>query len=127
MPFTRGNKTGFVLAILLALADIPSLLNPTPEGSIGPPLVVLMLTTACGAVTLVAVAIGWSRRRRLWIRVAAGSRVVSALAALPALLVEGVPPQLRVLVAAFVLLSVLSVVLMLAPGRGARSPLRSDR
>jgi hypothetical protein len=121
LPFTRGNKAGFVLALLLALADIPSVLNPTPPGAVGPPLVVLVLTSACGLITVLAVALGWWQGNRVAVRVAAGTRLISALAALPALLVDGIPAGLRLLVAVFVLLTVLSVVLMLAPGRTTRT------
>ena len=124
--FTRKNKTGFVLAILLGLADLPSLLGRTPEGEVGPPTAVLVLTTLCGLVTLAAVAYGWSRHSWPAIRAAAGARVVSMLLAMPAFFVTGIPGSLRIAVAGFVLVTIATVVLMLVPGRPAHT-LRESR
>lgn len=115
--FSKRNKVGFVLALLLGLFDLPAVLQPTPEGEAGPPLVVLALSTVCGLVTLAA--IGWGWRRQNWpaIRVGAGARIVSLLLAMPAFFVEGLPGWLRVAVSAWVLVTIGTVVLMLAPAR----------
>lgn len=115
--FTRKNKTGFVLAVLLGLADLPSLLGRTPDGEVGPPTAVLVLSTLCGLVTLAAVAYGWARQSWPAIRAAAGARVVSMLLAMPAFFVTGIPDAARIAVAGFVLLTIVTVVLMLVPGR----------
>jgi peptidoglycan/LPS O-acetylase OafA/YrhL len=117
--FSKRNKVGFVLALLLGLFDVPAVLQP--EDAAETPIAVLALSTVCGLVTLVA--IGWGWRRRSWpaIRVGAGARIVSLLLAIPAFFVEGLPGWLRIAVSAWVLLTILTVFLMLAPARGAGS------
>ncbi len=114
-----GNRIGFVLAILLGLGDVVSLAQPTPEGEVGPPIAVLVVGAVLGVVTLVGVALGWARGSRVGVRVAAASRVLSVLLALPAFFVSGLAPALRILTAAAVLLTILSVVLMLRESRPA--------
>ncbi len=106
---------GFVLAALLGLTDIPSVLVPTTPGQVGPPRAVLVLSILCGLVTVGAVGYGWARRSWPAIRAAAGARVISMLGAMPALFVDGLPGFIRVLVAAFVLLTIATVTLMLVP------------
>lgn len=117
MPFSRRNKAGFVLAGLLALIDLPSVLTSTPEGEVGPPFPVLVVSTLCGIATLAALAYGWARRNRASIRVAAGTRILSMLVALPALFVDGLPAFIRIAAAAFVLVTIACVVLMLTPAQ----------
>lgn len=116
-PFSITNRVGFVLALLLGLADLPSMLTPTPDGEVGPPYPVLVLGTLCGLITVVAVAVGWARRNRAAIRVAAGARIISLLGALPALFVDGLPAWIRVLVAGYTIVTFVAVVLMLKPAR----------
>ncbi|MEP6648676.1 MAG: hypothetical protein ABJA74_02010 [Lapillicoccus sp.] len=115
--FARKNKVGFVVAILLGLSDLPAVSFSTPQGQVGPPPAVLLLSTICGIVTLVAVLYGWIRHSWPAIRVAAGARVVSMLAAMPGLFVDGLPGPLRVVVAASVLVTIATVTLMLMPAR----------
>ena len=115
--FSRKNKVGFGLALLLGVTDLPAAMNPTPEGDAGPPMAVLVLSTLCGVVTIAAIAYGWKRHSWPAIRAAAGSRILSALLAMPAFFVEDLPGFVRVLAAVFVLLTVATVVLMLAPAR----------
>jgi hypothetical protein len=119
--FTRKNKVGFVLAILLGLTDVPAVLGPTPDGEVGPPMAVLVLSTICGLVTLAAVAYGWARRSWPAIRAAAGARIVSVLLAMPVFFVDGLPGFLRVAAAAFVLVTIATVTLMLMPARPAEA------
>jgi hypothetical protein len=116
--FTRKNKAGFVLALLLGLTDVPAALAPTPDGEAGPPMAVLVLSTMCGLFTLAAVAYGWARRSWPAIRAAAGARILSMLLAMPAFFVEGLPDFVRALAAVFVLVTIVTVVLMLVPARG---------
>jgi len=122
--FSRKNKAGFVLALILGLADLPSVLGSTPDGEAGPPYAVLVLSSICGAITLASVVYGWAKRSWPAIRAGAGSRIFSALLAMPAFFVEDLPNGLRALAAVFVLVTVATVVLMLAPARrteGGRS------
>ncbi|MGZ5406680.1 MAG: hypothetical protein ACXWXF_07070 [Aeromicrobium sp.] len=113
---TRQNKIGLALAGLLGLADIPSILQPTPDGEVGPPLAVLALGTVCGIVTVAAVILAWVKANRGAIRIAAGARILSMLTALPAFFVD-VPAAIKALVAVMVIVSMTSVVLMLSPAR----------
>ena len=119
-PVTTRNSVGLVIAALLAVGDIVSAFFPTPDGAIGPPLPIVVLGGLLGVATLVAVVVAWrsGRRGALWI--VAGTRVLSALAALPAFFVD-VPALVKLLVAVFVVLTIVSVVLVLAPARRAAS------
>ncbi len=113
------NKVGLAIAGLLGIADSLIFLQPTPEGDVGPPFGILVLGTICGVITVVAVIVAWSKAHRGAIRVAAGTRIVSMLTALPAFFVD-VPAGVKLLVTAFVILTVVSVVQMLSPVRDAR-------
>lgn len=122
VEFGTANKVGFVLAILLGVADLAAPLNPTPEGEVGPPLAILVFGAVLGLVTIVAVSVGWARQNRAAIRAAAATRILSALLALPAFAAPDVPALLKALAAVFILVTILSLVLMLAPARRAGSP-----
>ena len=115
MVSTR-TRVGLVLAAVLALADVVSVFFPTPDGAVGPPFEILLLAGALGVATLVAVALAWRTGRRAALWVVAGTRVLSALTALPAFFVE-VPVWLKLLVALVLVLTAVSVVLVLAPAR----------
>lgn len=114
MILSTKNKVGLVLAALLGLVDVPSVLNTTPDGEEGPPFAILVVSTICGIVTLIAVYLAWKRRNAGAVRVAAGARIVSMLTALPAFFVD-VSSAIKVLTAVFVVVSVVSVALMLSP------------
>ncbi len=121
--FSTLNKIGFVLAILLGLGNVVSILQPTPDGEVGPPLAVLALGAVLGVITLVTVGIGWARKSRAAIRTAAAALIISAILALPAFVTPEVPAALVALAAVFVLLTIVAVALMLLPARtGAGSP-----
>ena len=110
---TTKNKVGLVVAGLLGLADTVTLAFPTPDGDVGPPIGILVFSAVCGVVTVIAVVIAFMRASRVAIRVAAGARVLSVMSSLPAFFVD-VPPAVKILVAAFVVVTVISVVLMLS-------------
>jgi hypothetical protein len=119
-PVTTRTRVGLVLAALLAVGDVVSAFFPTPDGVVGPPLMIVVLGGLLGIATLAAVVVAWrsGRRGALWI--VAGTRVLSALAALPAFFVD-VPTLVKLLVAVFVVLTIVSVALVLAPARRAAS------
>ena len=119
-PVTTRTRVGLVLAALLAVGDVVSAFFPTPDGVVGPPLPIVVLGGLLGIATLAAVVVAWrsGRRGALWI--VAGTRVLSALAALPAFFVD-VPALVKLLVAVFVVLTIVSVALVLAPARRAAS------
>ena len=115
MPSSRV-RTGLVLAALLGLADVVSVLFPTPDGEVGPPLPILVLGALLGAATLAAVIVAWRTGRRGALRIVAGTRVLSAISALPAFFGD-VPVALKLVVAVAIVLTVVSVVLVLSPAR----------
>ena len=117
VPFSTRNKAGFVLAILLSLPNLVGPLFPTPEGEVGPPMLVLVLGSILGVVTIGAVALAWTRGNRSAVRVAAAAIIVGAITALPAFFAPDVPAGLRVFAAVSVLVSIIAVVLMLTPAR----------
>lgn len=113
-PSSR-QRTGLALAGLLSLISIPSALMPTPEGQVGPPYAVLLLSSVVGVVGVIAVILAW-RGNRAALRVAAGAVILPTLTALPAFFVE-VPQWLRLVVALSVLLAITSVILMFSTAR----------
>ncbi|MCU0300526.1 MAG: hypothetical protein MUF35_02840 [Candidatus Nanopelagicales bacterium] len=119
VPFSTRNKVGFVLAILLAVPNLFGPLFPTPDGEVGPPMLVLALGAVLGVVTIAAVVLGWARGTRAAIRVASAAIIVSAVTALPAFFAPDVPAGLVVIAAVSVLTSIVAVALMLAPARTA--------
>ncbi|MGQ7295724.1 hypothetical protein [Quadrisphaera sp. KR29] len=123
-PLGALNHVGLALAGLLALVDLGGvLLVEPPSGSSaqnGPPAEVLWFAFAMGVVTLVGVALAWAGRWRTPApRVAAVARILSALTAVPAFFVGGVPAALVVWGAVTVLLTVAAVVLVLVRPRRA--------
>lgn len=110
------QKAGLVIAGLISLANVPSVLFPTPDGEEGPPLAILVLGTILGVVGLVAVVIAWRSGNQAAFRVAAGALVISVISALPAFFVD-VPAGIKVLVAVSVVITVLAIVLMFSPAR----------
>jgi hypothetical protein len=110
-PSTR-QKVGLVIAGLLNLVNIPSVLGPTPDGEVGPPFAILVLSSVLGILGLVATVIAW-RGHRAALRVAAGAIVINALTSLPAFFV-GVPAVIKLAVAVSVLATVAALVLMLS-------------
>jgi hypothetical protein len=114
MPLTLRNKIGLVLAGLLALSDVASIAAPTPDGEEGPPFVVLVVGLLLGLATLAALVPAWRTGSRTALRVVAGTRIVSAILALPAFFVD-IPPALMALAAVAFALTVVCVVLVLTP------------
>jgi peptidoglycan/LPS O-acetylase OafA/YrhL len=116
-PVTTRTRAGLVLAALLGVGDLVALFFPTPEGEMGPPYSILLLGAVLGLATLAGVAAAWRTGRRGALRLVAGTRVLSAIAALPAFFVDEVPAVLKLLAAVAVVLTVVCVVLVLAPAR----------
>lgn len=117
---SRTNKIGLALAALLGLSEVFSILVPSPgPGAEGPPIEVLVAGTVLGVITLVAVVWTWRTGSRVAARIVAGTRILSALTALPAFFVEGVPAAFVVWAAAGVVLTVICVGLVLSRPRSA--------
>lgn len=111
---TTRNRIGLVLAALLGIGDCASLAYTTPDGEVGPPIGVLVLAAVLGVVTLVAVAVAWRTALRGAIRIVAASRILSAVAGMPAFFVD-IPPALKAVSALGVVVTVVAVLLILTP------------
>jgi hypothetical protein len=116
MQFTKLNRAGLIIALLLGLLDLSSPFTPTPDGEDGPPYAILLIDAVLGLITVIAVVIAWRTARRGAVRIAAGARIISAVTALPAFFVD-VPAALQAAVGLFVVVTITCVVLMLAPSR----------
>ena len=122
--FSVRNKIGFYLCLLLGIGDLPSLLL-TPSGdNQGPPLSVSILDTLCGLVTVIAAVVVLRTMSRQAIRLVAGSRILSALTAIPAFFADGLPAGIRIFAATGVVITIIAVALLLAPaGRHVVRPI----
>jgi hypothetical protein len=116
VTFSKLNKAGFVIALLLGLSDLASPLQPTPDGQVGPPLIILIIDAVLGLITIVAVVYAWRTGSRGAVRIAAGARIVSMITALPAFFV-GVPAGIMLVVGLLVVVTIACVAMMLLPSR----------
>jgi hypothetical protein len=116
---TVRNRVGLVLTGLIGLSSVLSVFGPSVSpGEAGPPGQILVFDSAFGLVTVVAVIFGWRGNGRA-IRLAAAALILQLLTTLPGFFVD-IPPALKVLTTAVVVLSIVAVVLMLAPPRIAK-------
>jgi hypothetical protein len=116
MQFTKLNKAGMIIAVVLGVLDLSAPFQPTPDGPDGPPYAILVIDAVLGLITVIAVVMAWRTGRRGPVRIAAGARIISLVTALPAFFVD-VPAGLQALVGLFAVLTIASVALMLAPSR----------
>jgi hypothetical protein len=117
MKRTTGVTVGLILAGLLGISDIIGFVG---AGSEGPPVPILIADTVLGVITVVGVVLGW-RGRRGGIVAVIVTRLLSALSAVPAFFVDGVPAPL-VAVAALGIAVTLLAVGLLAPALRSRVP-----
>jgi hypothetical protein len=112
MSHSKSFVTGLVLAGLLAAADIT-----TPFTSDGehPPMVIGLACAVLGLITAVGVARNWRATSRGWITAIIVTRLLAAVAAVPAFLVDGVPAG-AVAAAGVGLAATLLVIALIAPG-----------
>lgn len=115
--YSTLNKVGFVIALLLGVANVAALANPTPEGEVGPPLVILIVDAVLGVGIIASVLVGWIRGSKAAVRAATVILILGALTALPAFAEPEVPRVLVVLAAVYVLLTIVTVAFMLKPAR----------
>jgi Na+-translocating ferredoxin:NAD+ oxidoreductase RnfE subunit len=110
------NTIGLGLCGLLGLADMTSiaLIGRQNPDEPGPPAAVLVFAAVMGVVTVLAVIYTWRTRGRIGARIVAGSRVLSALTALPAFFVDDVSPGLVVGAGAGVLVTLVAIWLVLS-------------
>ena len=72
--------------------------------------------------TQIAVIVGWRTDHPAAHRIATGTVAISALTALPAFFVAGVPVLLRVMAGSSILLAIVIAVLLLSPTQRSRVP-----
>lgn len=113
---TTRQRVGLALAGLLSLSSIPSVLTPTPDGEVGPPLAVLVLSTVVGVIGLAAVVIAWVRHSAAAMRIVAGCLIISVLTTLPAFFVD-VTAWIKIAAGVSVLVTIAALMLMFSANR----------
>jgi hypothetical protein len=108
MHSSTSRRAGLAILGLLSLADTSALL--LTDGNT-PPYAIAALATALGMVSLVLVVRAFQDPNRP-IRLLVGLRVLSAVTALPAFLVDDVPAVAQAAAAATVLLTVVGILLL---------------
>ncbi len=108
---TRNTSITYGLAIcaLLGVVDIVSLVGLGADD--GPPVPIVLLGGVLGLITLAGARIAWRGHRKGAVAVIV-SRLISALAALPAFFVDDVPDWVPPVVAIFLALTVAGVGLL---------------
>jgi hypothetical protein len=108
-------KVGLVLAGLLGLADIAGGISQLTSDALLP-MVVAATAIGLGVLTVVLVPFAW--RGAGWASwTIIGTRAVSAMTALPAFFVPGVPAAAVIAATVGIALAVLAIALMLVRGR----------
>ncbi|MFP5346111.1 MAG: hypothetical protein ACLGIA_03660 [Actinomycetes bacterium] len=114
------RRAGFVLGMILGLSNLVSIVGPSGEAEsgapAGPPMAVIVVDMVCGVLVIALLALAWRTGRRSLVRAAAVLMILAALSAVPAFF-AGVPAPVQILAAAYILATLVSVVLMFAPVR----------
>ena len=113
MNHKSSRRGGLLLLGVLSIGDMTALLLTDGKS---PPYEVAALVTLLGLVSLVLVIRALSDPARP-VRLLIGLRALSAVAALPAFLVHGVPAGAQVVAAGVVVLTAMGVVLTSGVGR----------
>jgi hypothetical protein len=113
------NKGGLILAILLGLAPIANVNGGSANRSDGPPVAVAIGGAALGLVLVIAAIYMWASRNRLGGRIVAGLLFLGAIPNVGALFIAAVPAYVKVGLAAFVVVSIVALMLVLAPPKSA--------
>lgn len=108
MKRTTGVTVGLILAGLLALGDA---IGPLTGMGDGPPFAVLLADSVLGIVTIVGVVLGW-RGKRSGIVTVIVTRILTALSALPAFFVDGVPAPAVAIAVVGIAVTLLAVALV---------------
>lgn len=106
-------RLGLVILGLLSCVDV---VGPLLTDGDNPPMAIALAACVLGVASLVCVALAWRGNTRVILPLA-GLRLLSALSAIPAFFVSDVPPGIRGLAAALVLLTIVGVALVV----GART------
>jgi hypothetical protein len=112
------NKAGLVLAILLGLAQI-AINGGSTNRSDGPPAAFLYAGVVLGLVLVIAAIYMWVSRNRLGGRIVAGALILGATPSVGALFLSAVPAYVKVGLAAFVVITIIAMMLVLTPPKPA--------
>jgi hypothetical protein len=115
-PWTTRNKVGLALAVFYGVTNIPSFLMTPGDANDGPPMAIMVVCSILGVVATVGGIVAWRQRSRPAARLTAASLIVITVTSLPAFFVD-VPAGVKALVAAGVVLTVVTVVLMFSTAR----------
>jgi hypothetical protein len=110
---SRNLRLGLALLGVLSLIDLT---GPLLTDGDHPPMSVAIAGSALGAASLVGLALAWRGSRGALITVVV-LRLISALSAVPAFFVTGVPTMAVVAAAGIVALTLVGVVLVLGAAR----------
>jgi uncharacterized integral membrane protein len=108
-------RSGLVLLGLLSVLDLTA---PLYTDGQHPPMIIAMIGSVLGLVSIVLVVLAWRGRAAAAVGLSV-IRVLSALTAVPAFYVGGVPGPIMAVAGSFIILTVVGVVLTLA---GLRRP-----
>ena len=109
MHRSKGFTTGLVIAGLLALGDLTTPLFTDGEH---PPMVVGVVCAVLGLITAPGIVVAWRRDSRGAVTNIIVTRLLSAMTALPAFFVDGVPAAAKVAAAVGIAVTVLAVALI---------------
>jgi uncharacterized integral membrane protein len=108
-------RSGLVLLGLLSVLDLTA---PLYTDGQHPPMIIAMIGSVLGLLSIVLVGLAWRGRAAAAVGLSV-IRVLSALTAVPAFYVGGVPGPIMAVAGSFIILTVVGVVLTLA---GLRRP-----
>lgn len=108
--WTTRNKIGIGLAVIYAVANIPTVLIPVDNAD-GPPFAIGLICTILAVVATVAGIVAWRQSSRSAARLTAASLIVITLSALPAFFLD-VSAMVKVVAAVGVVLMVVIVTLV---------------
>jgi len=116
--YSSRQRAGFVLAALVAFANLPGAFVPTGDDDGGGPPIGILIFGAVAAIVIMGLLYkAWRDGSRGALRVAAGLLILTALSAVPAFFVEDVPAALRLFAGLYILGTIVSVVLLFSPSR----------
>ena len=113
------NKAGLILATLLGLGLIAQVNQGSTNRSDGPPVALARAGAVIGLVIVIAAIYMWVSRNRLGGRIVAGALFLSVILDVGALFVSAVPAYVKVGLAAFVVIAIVTMMLVLTPPKRA--------
>ena len=110
---TRSSRAGLIILGVLSLGDLAAPLLTDGEH---PPMFIALIGAAIGAISIVLLILAWRGRTAAAIALVV-VRLLSALTAVPAFLVPGVPTVPMILAGVSITLTLVGIGLVLAGAR----------